>query len=177
MKPIVPIVASGVLALSAIGVTTAMSQDASEPIRTVLPDKPAGKHTLAREVGKPLRARSLKSSDQRRGPRGPRGARGATGAQGASGPAGPQGPAGANGANGSAAISRYVGSVRVVTSFDGTTLLCPSGRAISGGFSSDSGGTVLNGSGPNAAGNGWVIEVTYLGNTSALWEAYVVCMA
>ena len=71
MKPIVPIVASGVLALSAIGVTTAMSQDASEPIRTVLPDKPAGKHTLAREVGKPLRARSLKSSDQRRGPRGP----------------------------------------------------------------------------------------------------------
>jgi hypothetical protein len=30
---------------------------------------------------------------------------------------------------------------------------------------------------PTANGMGWDIEVTYLVNTSALWQAYVVCMA
>lgn len=173
MKSITPILVGGLLGLSAIGATTAISQDGSEPVRTVLPDKPAITGS-DREMGKPLRARNNQSANQKRGPRGPRGARGPAGSTGAPGAAGPQGPAGANG---SAALASYVGSTRFVTGYDSTTLVCPSGKAVSGGFLADSSATVLNGERPTPDGRGWVVEVTYMGQTSSLWSAFVVCMA
>lgn len=175
MKPLIPVLSAGLLGLSAIGVTTAISQDGSEQIRAILPDK-ASMPAPDREIGKRFRASEAKSSNQRRGPRGPRGARGPQGAPGLTGAQGPAGAPGPAGANGSAAIASYFGSLRSVSSYDATTLFCPSGRAVSGGFWSDSSATVLNGSRPSGT-TGWIIEVTYIGQTSALWEARVVCMA
>lgn len=178
MRPIVPVIAAGLLGLGAIGVTTAISQDGSEGVRTLMPDKQLRSKAVPREVGKPFRNHKMKASDQRRGPRGTRGARGPRGAAGPAGAPGAQGPQGPAGANGSAAVSSYVGSLRVVSSYDVVTLTCPSGKAVSGGFATDSALAVLNGEGPTADGRGWTVEISFLGqSSSALWEPYVVCMA
>ena len=64
-----------------------------------------------------------------------------------------------------------------MSTFDGVVAVCPFGKAIGGGFPSDSALTVLNGSGPASVEREWIIEVVYLGNTSATWVGYVVCMA
>ncbi len=185
MKPLMPILVGGLLGLTALGAATAISDSEGESIRTVIGEKPAKGTPIPHQKGRPIAASNPRSENARgpRGPRGPRGtagatgAIGATGATGAPGAAGAAGAAGPQGARGSAAITSYVGTSRSTTGYDAIILTCPSGKAISGGFSTDSPLTVLNGSWPTASGTGWVIEVSYLGNTSSLWQPEVVCMS
>ncbi len=182
MKPLMPILVGGLLGLTALGAATAISDSEGESIRTVIGEKPAKGTPIPHQKGRPIAASNPRSENARgpRGPRGPRGTAGATGAigaTGATGAAGAAGAAGPQGAAGSAAITSYVGTVRSTTGYDAITLTCPSGKAISGGFSTDSALTVLNGSGPTVSGTGWVIEVSYLGSTSSLWQPDVVCMS
>lgn len=127
----------------------------------------AVRFTRARVAPRSNRATAVSAARGPRGRTGPRGPRGVRGPTGATGPAGPPGPVNLNYA---------VGSSRFTTSYDAVELACPSGRAVAGGFASDSALVLLNGSAPGSSAASWVIEVSYLGSSGANWVPEVTCV-
>ena len=104
------------------------------------------------------------------------------------GPAGPQGQQGPQGPAGTAGITKITlttvpGDFTIPatdpqggTPNSGATVVCPAGKVVGGGFSSDSSGNVIV-TDSRPEGNGWRIEAANIGGTYAQTVGtYAVCL-
>lgn len=121
------------------------------------------------------------------GTTGPQGPQGPIGPQGPAGPEGPPGPQGASGPAGPPGVSGYEVVESTITTVGNVTTgvvsieaACPAGkRVLGGGFRispDDASRSVgVSGTRPNAAGNGWLVDVT--SNNFGTWTftASAIC--
>jgi hypothetical protein len=107
-----------------------------------------------------------------------KGPKGDTGNTGVTGPAGPPGPQGLQGVAGTAAVSVHTQAFSLLAGdFDSFTTLCGAGqKAVSGGFTYDTGFVIPQDSTPNADDSGWQLSLENESDTDATGTLNVVCM-